>query len=168
MWGFTDKYSWIPNWSDGEQGAATPYDQNIEPKPAYWAIHQALGGSGGPPDDGDDTEPPEPPGSGECVVDYTVANQWPSGFTARLRVTNNGAALDGWTLEFDFTAGQQVTNGWKANWSQSGNHVTATSKAWNAEMGTGDSVTLGFNGSYSGSNPEPVSFTLDGVACTTS
>lgn len=164
VWQFTDKYSWIPNWSDGEQGAATPYDENIEPKPAYYAMREALGGQGDGGDDGDNGE--DPPGqSGPCAVNYQVSNQWGSGFTAKVTVTNNGGSVQSWTMEWDFTAGQQITNGWKGNFSQSGSHVTVTSKSWNGSLGGGESVSIGFNGSYSGSNPEPENFTLNGTAC---
>jgi endo-1,4-beta-xylanase len=36
VWGFTDSDSWIPSTFPG-QGAATPYDENYAPKPAYQA-----------------------------------------------------------------------------------------------------------------------------------
>ncbi|WP_433437175.1 endo-1,4-beta-xylanase [Nonomuraea sp. CA-141351] len=41
LWGHTDKYSWIPAFFPGE-GAALPYDENLNPKPAYYAIRDAL------------------------------------------------------------------------------------------------------------------------------
>jgi endo-1,4-beta-xylanase len=41
VWGFSDRYSWIPKWFPGE-GAADLYDRNLKPKPAYGAIHDAL------------------------------------------------------------------------------------------------------------------------------
>lgn len=45
-WGFTDRYSWIPEFSHGKRGAALPFDANYKPKPAERAIldafHQAL------------------------------------------------------------------------------------------------------------------------------
>jgi endo-1,4-beta-xylanase len=41
IWDYTDKYSWIPGFFTGE-GAATPYDENLQPKPAYFAIRDAL------------------------------------------------------------------------------------------------------------------------------
>ncbi|WP_344043400.1 cellulose binding domain-containing protein, partial [Saccharothrix xinjiangensis] len=44
-----------------------------------------------------------------CRVDYSVTNQWQGGFGANVTVTNLGDALSGWTLEWSFTAGQQVT-----------------------------------------------------------
>jgi len=40
-WGFTDKYSWIPNFFNG-YGAALPFDENYLPKPAYYGIREAL------------------------------------------------------------------------------------------------------------------------------
>ncbi len=42
VWGFTDSDSWIPDVFSG-YGAATPYDENYAPKPAYHAIATALG-----------------------------------------------------------------------------------------------------------------------------
>ncbi|KAI8812223.1 putative endo-1,4-beta-xylanase [Cladochytrium replicatum] len=44
VWGITDKYSWIPQTFPG-QGAALPFDSNYQPKPAYYGITEALGGS---------------------------------------------------------------------------------------------------------------------------
>ncbi|MEV4296693.1 endo-1,4-beta-xylanase [Microbispora rosea] len=45
IWDYTDKYSWIPAVFQGE-GAALPYDQNLQPKPAYHAIRDALRDAG--------------------------------------------------------------------------------------------------------------------------
>jgi endo-1,4-beta-xylanase len=41
LWGFTDKYSWVPGFFTGE-GAATPLDESFQPKPAYFALRDAL------------------------------------------------------------------------------------------------------------------------------
>lgn len=35
MWGFTDKYSWIPSWSNYTYDYALPFDYNYAAKPAY-------------------------------------------------------------------------------------------------------------------------------------
>lgn len=43
VWGFTDRYSWVPDTFPGE-GAALPYDENYLPKPAYDALHDVLAG----------------------------------------------------------------------------------------------------------------------------
>ena len=42
-WGFTDKVSWIPSAFPG-YGAALPFDQNYNPKPAYFGLRAGLGG----------------------------------------------------------------------------------------------------------------------------
>lgn len=49
VWGFTDKYSWVPGVFTG-QGAANLLDENFAPKPAYTAVQQtlALAGAIGP------------------------------------------------------------------------------------------------------------------------
>ncbi len=41
MWGFTDKYSWVPGRFSG-QGAALIFDEHYNPKPAYYALQSAL------------------------------------------------------------------------------------------------------------------------------
>ena len=41
VWGFTDKYSWVPGFFDN-QGEATPLDANLQPKPAYRGLQQTL------------------------------------------------------------------------------------------------------------------------------
>lgn len=43
-WGFTDRHSWIPGFSDGKNGAALIFDEDYEPKPAYIALLKALTG----------------------------------------------------------------------------------------------------------------------------
>ena len=41
VWGFTDAHSWVPGFFQG-QGAATPLDEEYRPKPAYFALRDAL------------------------------------------------------------------------------------------------------------------------------
>ncbi|MFC6018520.1 endo-1,4-beta-xylanase [Plantactinospora solaniradicis] len=41
VWGFSDKYSWVPGFFEG-QGSATPMDENFQPKPAYRGLQQVL------------------------------------------------------------------------------------------------------------------------------
>jgi endo-1,4-beta-xylanase len=41
VWGFTDKYSWVPGWFDGE-GAANLLDENYAAKPAYRELQAIL------------------------------------------------------------------------------------------------------------------------------
>ncbi|QYC45671.1 Exoglucanase B precursor [Nonomuraea coxensis DSM 45129] len=106
-----------------------------------------------------------------CDVTY-AANQWTSGpnqggFTANITLKNTGDPITSWTLAFDYpTTGQKYTpSGWGANWSQSGTRVTGTNMPWNGSLGTGASTSIGFNGTWTGSNPNPTSFTVNGVTC---
>jgi endo-1,4-beta-xylanase len=41
VWGFTDAHSWVPGFFTG-QGAATPFTEAYEPKPAYRVMRRAL------------------------------------------------------------------------------------------------------------------------------
>ncbi|KUO19875.1 glycoside hydrolase family 6 protein [Streptomyces dysideae] len=100
-----------------------------------------------------------------CTVDYKVQNQWDTGFTAAVTVTNNGAAKSGWSVKWSYAGNQQVTSGWNARISQSGTAVTATNESYNGTLATGGSASFGFQGTYSGTNALPATFTLDGVTC---
>jgi len=167
-WGITDKYSWIPGVFPG-QGAALIWDENYAPKPAYDAVATALGGTtapSSPTPSSPSTSPP--PSAGACRVVYTVASQWNTGFTGNLTITNtSAAAVNGWSLVFSFAAGQTITQAWNATVSQSGAQVTLRNASYNAVIAPGASISAGFNGTWTGSNPVPAGFTLNGATCTT-
>lgn len=99
-----------------------------------------------------------------CDVVYTT-NDWGSGFTANIALTNLGDPIQDWTLRFAFAGNQTITHGWSATWSQDGSDVTATNESWNGDLGTGDAAHIGFNATYSGTNAEPTSFSVNGVSC---
>ena len=90
-----------------------------------------------------------------CRVDYTV-NQWNTGFTGQVRIACSGAALSSWKVGWTYGAGQRLTQAWNASCAQSGSAVTCSNASYNATVPDGGSVTFGFNGSWSGSNPVPV------------
>ncbi|ANZ41596.1 beta-mannosidase [Lentzea guizhouensis] len=109
-------------------------------------------------------------GTGACKVAYSASN-WGggNGFTAGVTITNTGtSAVDGWTLAFSYANGQKVTlPGWGATFAQTGAAVTATNLSWNRSLAPNGSTSIGFNGTYSGANPAPTSFSLNGSTCTT-
>ncbi|GAB3814536.1 glycoside hydrolase family 6 protein [Micromonospora zhanjiangensis] len=101
-----------------------------------------------------------------CDVAYTT-NDWAGGFTASITIKNLGDSLSNWTLGWTFpNSSQKVQQGWSATFTQTGQQVTAKSLSYNGSLGTGASTNIGFNGAWSGSNPKPTSFTLNGVTCT--
>ncbi|MET0521975.1 MAG: PHB depolymerase family esterase [Jiangellaceae bacterium] len=111
------------------------------------------------------TPPPTSPPATACRVGYT-ANSWTNGFTATVTVTNTGAsALNGWTIQWTWPGNQSITNGWNATLGQSGSQVTARNVGYNAAIGPNQSVSFGFQGTYSGTNNAPSQFTLNGAAC---
>ncbi|MCA2218340.1 glycoside hydrolase family 6 protein [Jidongwangia harbinensis] len=163
-----DAYLWIklPGEADGCIAGAGQF----VPQRAY-DLAVAAGGAGQP---GNPTTPPTstppstPPSTAGCAVTYTT-NQWSNGFTADVRITNNGAAaLTSWQLTFQVGSTVSVSNGWNGAWSQSGTTVTVTSPPYGGSVPRGGSVSTGFQASFSGSPGTPSDFTLNGTRCTAS
>src|SRR5262249_7446158 len=90
----------------------------------------------------------------QCEVDYSV-NDWGSGVTANLSLTNLGPALSGWTLKYSYAGDQKLSQGWSGNWTQSGQDVTVTNLSWNGALATNAGISMGANFTYSGTNTDP-------------
>jgi cellulose 1,4-beta-cellobiosidase len=104
-----------------------------------------------------------------CQVTYTKSWEGGNGFGANVVIQNNGPAIsNGWTLVFSFPNGQRLQNGWPVAFSQPAGsaQLTVSSNAqWNQSIASGGSFTVGFNGTFSGTNNPPTSFTLNGTTC---
>ncbi|BCJ56497.1 glucanase [Actinoplanes sp. NBRC 14428] len=149
-----DAYLWIklPGEADGCLAAAGQF----VPQRAY-----DLAVAAGP----EPGTPPSTPPAGACAVAYT-ANAWSNGFTADLRVTNNGPAVSSWTLSFTVPANVTLTSGWSGTWTQSGSTVTVRNAAWNGSLATGASTGTGFQATFTGAPPaNPSGYTLNGTPC---
>ncbi|MEW9532133.1 cellulose binding domain-containing protein [Microbispora sp. NPDC049125] len=109
---------------------------------------------------------PSPTPAIACRVSY-ASYTWFGGMTSNLTISNTGRTIiAGWRLTFSFPdAGQHVTNGWEADWAQTGSSVTATGLSNRRDLAPGESVTVGFNGSHTGANPWPTPFRVNGVTC---
>ncbi|MCC9306520.1 glycoside hydrolase family 6 protein [Kitasatospora sp. RB6PN24] len=95
-------------------------------------------------------------GNAGCSAAYTVANDWGSGFTANVTVTNTGtAATKSWTVTWRWGGNQQLTNSWNATTAQSGTAVTAASESYNGALAPNATTGFGFQASYSGGNTAP-------------
>ncbi|MEJ2577535.1 MAG: cellulose-binding domain-containing protein [Kineosporiaceae bacterium] len=103
--------------------------------------------------------------SSGCTVAYRTTVQWPGGFGADVDIHNLGDPVDTWTLDWSFPAGQELTQAWNATATQNGARVTATDAGYNRSLDTGGNVSFGFLGTWTGSNPDPTSFRLNGVTC---
>ncbi|MET7594281.1 cellulose binding domain-containing protein [Streptomyces sp. NPDC004082] len=102
-----------------------------------------------------------------CTVEYSVTSQWDTGFQGAVRITNNSAAVSGWSLTFELPDGRKVSQGWNAKWSQTGSTVTAANESWNGSLATGAEVGAGFIASSTGGAPTPTAFRLNGTLCNT-
>jgi hypothetical protein len=105
--------------------------------------------------------------AGSCTVTYASANDWGTGATINVTLTNTSTtALNGWTLAWTFSGTQVISNLWNGTFTQSGKAVTVTNASYNAAIGAnGGTTTFGFNLNYTGTNQAPTSFTLNGTAC---
>ena len=172
-WGVRDTDSWR-----GTSAAPLLFDGSGNKKAAYTSTLNALNSA--TPTQNPTTPNPTPttasptpttptptqtsvPGTG-CSVAYT-ASSWATGFTASVKITNLGSAINGWTLTWAFPGNQAVTQAWSAVATQSGNQVTAKNADYNPQIPKGGTVEFGFNGTYSGSNAAPTSFKLNGTTC---
>jgi endoglucanase len=104
-----------------------------------------------------------------CQVTYT-APTWVggNGFGASIDIRNTGPAINGWSLVFNFPNGQRIQNGWPVTFNQPAGSptVTVSSNApWNAALATNATFNVAFNGTFSGTNNPPTSFTLNGTTC---
>ncbi|MEV4677546.1 glycoside hydrolase family 48 protein [Actinomadura sp. NPDC049382] len=99
-----------------------------------------------------------------CKVVYKK-NDWGSGFTTSIDITNQGDALNGWTLKYSYAGNQKLASGWSGKWSQSGQDVTVQNESWNGSLASGATVNIGAQFTYSGTNTDPTSFTLNGTPC---
>jgi len=172
-------WSWNPD--SGDTGGILNDDWTTvnQTKQAYlnpieFPLDNSGGGGGGPtptpttaPPSPTPTQPtPTPVPSGSCKVSYAVQSQWSGGFTGNITVTNtSNTTVNGWTLQFTFPGNQQVTSGWNGQFSQQGSKETVQNASYNGQLAPGATASPGFNASWSGSNPNPTSFTLNGATC---
>ena len=99
------------------------------------------------------------------TVDFDVTNDWLSGFTANMSITNtSNSTLNGWTLEFDAPFDISPSQIWNAQIvSRQGNHYVIRNLDWNGTIDPGRSISLGFSGSPGNNPTEPSSYILNGM-----
>lgn len=79
---------------------------------------------------------------GQC--EYIVTNEWNTGYTGLIRITNNGTStLNGWSVNWQYTDGSTLEDTWNAQVSGS-NPYTASNLNWNGTIQPGQSAQFGF------------------------
>lgn len=102
--------------------------------------------------------------SAEAACSHVISNEWSSGYTAAIRITNDtNAAISGWNVSWQYNS-NRVTSSWNANLSGS-NPYTASDAGWNGSIQPGQTVEFGFQVDKNGGSAE--SPTVTGSVCGT-
>lgn len=111
------------------------------------------------------TPTPTPTSPLRFSLSYTVANDWGTGATINMVLTNlSSVDVNGWTIKWNFPGNQRITDDWGGISTQSGNAVTIKNESYNPMLtANGGQAFLGINFSYTGSNAKPVNITVNGV-----
>ncbi|WP_433074449.1 cellulose binding domain-containing protein [Dactylosporangium sp. CA-052675] len=94
-------------------------------------------------------------GGKACTATYAVTGQWQGGFQAAVTVTAGSAPITSWTVTWQFTGGESVSQAWNATVTMSGAAVTARNVSYNGVLGAAASTQFGFLGAVSGSPGAP-------------
>lgn len=160
---------------DGELAATTSVPSvtltGLTPETSYEAAVTARDGAGNVSPPSQTVEFTTEAGTGAaCTIGHDAApwTEQPGqgGDTAHITITNTGATgIDGWALTFDLPAGQALAHGWSADWTATGQTLTATNLTWNQTIPAGGATTIGFNGSWNDAYTDPDGFSLNGQPC---
>jgi endoglucanase len=95
--------------------------------------------------------------------DYLVSNEWNTGFTATIRITNSGTtSINAWNVSWQYAGADRMTNSWNATVTGA-NPYSATNLSWNGSIAAGQSVEFGFQGTKGSASAEKP--TVTGAAC---
>ena len=113
-------------------------------------------GSGGA-EDGDGDGVPDRCQLDGLIFEFTVNDQWNSGFNASLTIRNlSGGDISGWQVTWD--SPYEVVNAWNSVLQSSGGgNTTVVNETWNGVIPDGGSVEIGFQANGTPSPPQNVS-----------
>ncbi|MEN8905058.1 MAG: cellulase family glycosylhydrolase [Clostridiales bacterium] len=165
------KYGGIPvYWDNGYNGNGghAVFERNTGNITQKGIIDSIMDGLETTPDYSPDVVPelitPKPLPEGSFTVDYDTAG----GGTINVTITNNLTTrnIEGWTMEFDFSGDQEITNLWNGTYTQDGQSVSVSSADYNKKIAAnGGSVSFGFSVSYTGTNDIPAYCVINGSTC---
>ncbi|GIF21502.1 endo-1,4-beta-xylanase [Actinoplanes tereljensis] len=182
LWGLADDNTWLDTYPVSRKDAPLLFDTTLQAKSAYWGVVDPtkIGTTTTAPTSptvspsssstGNPTDSPSPSassGANSCSVTYRVTGSWQGGFQGDVKLTNTGtASYATWRLNWQFTAGQTITQLWNGSVTQNQNAVAVFNASWNGVVPPGGSASFGFLGSWTGSNPAPTGFSMNGNVCT--
>ena len=143
--------------TDPDEGTTEPEDDVTDPDDGTTEPEDEVTD----PDDGT-TEPdngttdPALVGAGDCSFDYSLSNQWNTGYIGNVTVTNDGdSAITSWEVTITYSDETVIVNSWNADMSGEAPIYTGVSQAWNGAVNAGDSVSWGLQASFDGSFEQP-------------
>jgi hypothetical protein len=90
-------------------------------------------------------------------------DQWDSGFIVDVYLTDTGRQpFAPWTLRFAFPGSQRLLSSWSGITAGQDGHTVIVS---GTELAAGATVHFDLQGTWSGSNPRPTSFAVNGATC---
>ncbi|MEN8907397.1 MAG: carbohydrate binding domain-containing protein [Clostridiales bacterium] len=104
----------------------------------------------------------EPSQEAEISVKYEISNDWGSGATCNVVLTNNSDTVkNNWMVSWNFSGNQVINNVWNGVFTQDGTNVSVSNVEWNSSIPVSGTVSFGFNLSYSGTNSTPTNFVVN-------
>lgn len=106
-----------------------------------------------------------------CLIADYQTTHWTSdpsqgGFVVNITITNVcDDPVDGWTLELTLPPGHEMSSGWSAVWTPTSTGVVAENLPWNAVIGPGQSISIGFAGTWSGQFQGLLGCLINGAPC---
>ncbi len=98
------------------------------------------------------------------TAEFAVTDTWSTGLNGQITITNDGpSVINSWTLEFDFPG--TITSTWNGTvTSHVGTHYSVGNASYNATIGVGAKVAVGFSADPASASQPPTNFLLNGVA----
>ena len=81
---------------------------------------------------------------GACNATYQTQSSWPGGYQGLVTVSAGASAVNGWTVKWNLSAGQSITQVWNGTLTTSGSSVSVANAAYNGSLAAGASTTFGF------------------------
>ncbi|WP_310742331.1 family 43 glycosylhydrolase [Microbispora sp. H13382] len=97
--------------------------------------------------------PSPSPAGGACSATYRTTNSWGGGFQGEVTVTAGGSPINGWTVKWNLSNGQTISQVWNGTLSTSGSAVSVKNVSYNGSLGASASTTFGFTAGGTPSTP---------------
>ncbi|WP_165901917.1 glycoside hydrolase family 9 protein [Reinekea marinisedimentorum] len=117
---------------------------------------ETIDDSGTTDGSGDTDDTVDSSGVPECNVDYSVVNEWSTGYIGSVTISNNGEGeAISWQTTITYSDNTEIVNSWQADVSGESPTYSASSQSWNGSIDAGDSVSWGFEASINDSYELP-------------